>query len=153
MKKLLLLTLVSLLAVPISAQQYLTITQKDGQQFSFGFSDNPVVTYEGSDLILTTAKTVIQYPLESLLNFTFTDQTTSVQTLEGAAATVSKSENFVTIMGAKPETAVNLIGTDGKVLFSKKSDADGVVSFSIADLPDGIYIVKSESLNCKIVKK
>ena len=33
------------------------------------------------------------------------------------------------------------------------TDQDGSVTFSIADLPQGIYIIKSESLTCKILKQ
>ncbi len=54
-----------------SAQNYLTITQKDGQQFSYAFSDKPVVTYTETELVLSTEAIDIQFPLSGLQKFTF----------------------------------------------------------------------------------
>ena len=66
------------LTAPVFGQNYLTIQQKDGQEFSFGFEDKPVITYTDNDLVLKTTKTELQYPLTSLSKFTFTDTATEV---------------------------------------------------------------------------
>ena len=57
MKRLLLCFLVALLVCPVFSQNTLTIHHKDGQQFSFGFEDKPVITYTETDLVLKTTKT------------------------------------------------------------------------------------------------
>ncbi|MBO4500285.1 MAG: hypothetical protein J5732_08570, partial [Bacteroidaceae bacterium] len=65
MKRLLLLLLSALAIMPIAAQNTLTIHQKDGQQFSFGFSEKPVITYTENEMVLTTTRTTVKYPLSS----------------------------------------------------------------------------------------
>ena len=155
MKRLLFLLGAVLLAVPMFSQNTLTIHQKDGQQFSFGLADKPVITYTETDFVLKTTKTEVQFPLATLAKFSFTDVEDAVISIksDGKTAMLELDNYMVSLTGAKPDVAVTLIGPDGKVVGTYKTDADGSVTFSIADLPQGVYIIKSENLTCKILKK
>lgn len=147
-----LLLVTSLLTM--SAQNTLTIHQKDGSKFGYGFSEKPVITYTETDLILTTNSTVVEYPLSAIAKFTFTENETSVSDIrsEIKTPTLQLDNNTVQISGAEPLQAVSLIDTDGKIISAYKTDANGSVSFSITELPKGIYIIKTKSLTCKISK-
>ena len=155
MKRLLLCFTAALIMCPVFGQDNLTIHQKDGQQFSFGFADKPVITYTESDLVLKTAKTELQYPLSSIAKFAFNDVETSVAPSKDNKADVQLQIDsyVVNIADANPQVPVSVISSDGKTLSTYKTDADGSVTFSISELPEGIYIIKSESLICKIIKK
>lgn len=157
MKKLfcLVFLLLCVLMTHISAQNTLTIHQKDGGLFSYGFSEKPVITYTETDLVLTTAHIVVEYPLSAISKFTFTETETSVSGVETDVVTpiLELKDNTVYISGAKPQQTVTLVGADGKIVSTFKTDASGSVTFSIASLPKGIYIVKSESLTFKISKR
>ena len=137
MKRLLLCFLVALLVCPVFSQNTLTIHQKDGQQFSFGFEDKPVITYTETDLVLKTTKTELQYPLSKLSKFTFTDIDDAVISIKDDAnsAKLVLDNYVVNITGAKPGISVSVIGTDGKSLASYKTDDNGSITFSIAELP------------------
>ena len=155
MKRILTLLCTVLMAVPVFSQNTLTIHQKDGQQFSFGFDDKPVITYTDTDLVLKTTKTEVMYPLASLSKFTLTDVEDAVISIkqDGNTAKLELDSYMVSITGAKAGIAVTLIGPDGKTVGTYKTDSEGSVSFSIADLPQGLYIINSENLICKIQKK
>ena len=155
MKRLLSLLGAVLLAVPVFSQNTLTIHQKDGQQFNFGFDDKPVITYTETDLVLKTTNTEVQFPLASLAKFTFIDVEDAVISIkdDGKSAQLQLDNYVVSITGAKAGITVTVIGSDGKTIATYKTDSDGCVTFSIADLPQGIYIIKSEKLTCKILKK
>lgn len=155
MKRILTLLCTVLMAVPLFSQNTLTIHQKDGQQFSFGFDDKPVITYTDTDLVLKTTKTEVMYPLESLSKFTLTDVENAVISIkqDGNTAKLELDSYMVSITGAKADATVTVIGPDGKTLGTYKTDSDGSVTFSIADLPQGLYIINSENLTCKIQKK
>ena len=154
MKRLFILLFTVLLSVPSFSQNTLTIHHKDGQQFSFGFDDKPVITYTDTDMVLKTTKTEVQYPLSSLAKFTFTDLEDAVISIKDDKAAQMELDNYVvSITGAKSGITVSVIGSDGKTLNSYKTDTDGSVTFSIAELPEGVYIIKSENLTCKILKK
>ena len=149
---LILLIVTSLLTV--SAQNTLTIHQKDGSKFGYGFSEKPVITYTETDLVLKTAKTVVEYPLSAILKFTFTDSETAVSEIQSETKSpILQLDNYtVYISGAEASQLVSLIDINGKVLSTYKTDANGSISFSITELPEGIYIVKTKSLTCKISK-
>lgn len=155
MKRLSVLLCTVLLSVPLFSQNTLTIHQKDGQQFSFGFEDKPVITYTDTDLVLKTTKTEVQYPLASVAKFTFTDVEDAVIPIkqDSNAAQLELDGYVVSITGAQADITVNVIGPDGKTMGTYKTDSDGSVTFSIADLPQGLYIINSENLTCKILKK
>ena len=154
MKRLFLCFLVALLVCPVFSQNTLTIHQKDGQQFSFGFEDKPVITYTENDLVLKTTKTELHYPLSSLAKFTFTDVENAVAPIkDGNSAQLVLDNYVVSITGANPGITVSVIGTDGKSLATYKTDDNGSITFSVAELPEGTYVIKSESLTCKILKK
>ena len=138
----------------ITAQNTLIIHQKDGTTFGYGFSEKPVITYTETDLVLTTTKTVVEYPLSALFKFTFSNVETAVSGIKQDIQTpvLSLDNYMVQITGAKPSQKVSLIDIDGKVLSTFQTDANGSLSFSISDLPKGVYIIKSQSLTCKISK-
>lgn len=144
-----------LAALPLPARNALTIHQKDGSQFSFGFSEKPVITYTDSDLVLTTTGATVQYPLSSVAMLTFTDVGTEVEGIAADAVdtSVRMDEYTVSICGASPAKSVFLTDLSGKVLSTYETGRDGSATFSIAGLPSGTYIVRCESLTCKILKR
>lgn len=155
MRRMLLLLCVAFFIFPAMAQNTLTIHQKDGQQFSFGFAEKPVITYTDNDLLLKTSKTEVSYPLSTIAKFTFTDSETDVSDVVTDIKTpaLSLEDYMVNITGAKSDVTVSLIGADGKIICSYKTDKEGCVTFSIAELSEGVYIIKSENLTCKILKR
>ena len=155
MKRLLFLLGTVLIVVPVFSQNTLIIHQKDGTQFCYGFDDKPLITYSDSVLVLKTANTEVQYPLSKLSKFTLDDIDDAVISIKGGKSKAQLDlDNYqVSIKGAKSGTEVFVISSDGKNLATYKADEEGNVSFSIAELPEGTYIIKSESLTCKILKK
>ena len=155
MKRTLLLLCVAFLIFPAMAQNTLTIYQKDGQQFSFGFAEKPVITYTDNDLVLKTSKTEVSYPLSTISKFTFSDSETHVSDVVTDIKTpaLSLEDYMVNITGAESDVTVSVIGSDGKIICSYKTDTEGCVTFSIAELAEGVYIIKSEKLTCKILKR
>lgn len=155
MKRLIFLSGILLLSLPLLAQNTLTVHQKDGQTFSYGFSEKPVITYTDTDLVLTTTRTTVGYPLSSVAKLTFSDDETGVDavTEDASDARISLDSYTVRISGAKSGQNVFLTDTSGKPISTYETDQDGSVTFNIADLPQGIYIIKSDSITCKILKQ
>ena len=142
------------LTAPVFGQNYLTIQQKDGHEFSFGFEDKPVITYTENDLVLKTTKTEFQYPLASLAKFTFTELATQVNAVpvDFQNPTFAIDDYEINITGANAGINVSVIYPDGKIVGTYKTEQDGSVTFSIADLPAGLYIINSEKLTFKVLK-
>lgn len=155
MKRLLSIIIIAFLAIPIFAQNTLTIHQKDGQQFSYGFEEKPVVTFTDNDLIIKSSKTEVQYEMAKVAKFTFDDVEDAVIGIKAndTKSSLSLDEYTVCISGAKADVEVRLIASDGKQIQTYKTNQDGSISFSIAELPEGTYIISTESLTVKILKK
>ena len=162
MRKFLIAALALLMCAPMAlfSEEVMTIHLKDGSLIDFAFKYQPVVTFTETDVVLTTANGLrITYPLSKLTKFTFSAKDipgpTDVDEIKDDVrkVTFSVDEYNVSIDGAKAEMAVRLIASDGKVVGSYKTDKEGSLSFSIAELPDGIYIISSEDLTVKIQKQ
>jgi hypothetical protein len=155
MKRLLWCTSFALMSITLLAQNTLTIHQKDGQQLSFGFEDKPVIKFTNSEIVLTSAKTELRFQFANVAKLTFDDVEDAVVSIkaDGTKASITLDEYTVSISGAKVDAVVHLIVSDGKLLQSYRVGQEGTVTFSISDLPDGTYIISSESLTVKILKK
>lgn len=138
-------------------QNTLTIHLKDSRQLSFGFDKKPVVTFTDTDLVVKTDDVELNYGLALLHKFTFDTVETPVETdvdnPQESKSVFSLDAYTVMITGAKADMSVSLIAPDGKTLQTYKTDSEGILSFSIADLPEGLYIISSDSITCKILKK
>ena len=155
MKRLFFILFFAISISSLFAQNTLTIHQKDGQQFGFGFEEKPIVTFTDNALIIKSTKIEVQYELAKVAKFTFDDVEDAVIGIkvDDAKASITLDEYTVSISGAAADITVRLIASDGKQLQSYKTNQDGSVTFSIAELPEGTYIIVSESLTCKILKK
>ena len=135
---------------------YLTIHQKDGTEASFGFSEKPVITYTDNDLIVKTATAPeMHYALVTLSKISFSETPTSVIPVsEKKQAPVFRFDGYnVEISGVKADAAIVVVATDGSIVINSKADSDGCASVSIAELPEGIYVVKTDVISFKILKK
>lgn len=139
----------------VNAQNTLTVHQKDGQKLSFGFDEKPVVTFTDNELVVTSSGTEVRYPLSAVDKFTFNDKTTASEQIKEDVkkASITLDEYIVLLTGALPDISVSLVASDGKVLQSFRTDSDGSLQFSIADIPEGIYIISSNNINIKILKR
>ncbi|MBR4792198.1 MAG: hypothetical protein IK038_07685 [Bacteroidaceae bacterium] len=145
-------------SLAVRSQNVMVIHLKSGTIAELAFKYNPVVTFTETDAVLTTTvngrEIVVSYPLEKLTKFTFvTKDITAVDEVEDRNVQFLIEDYTVTITGAKPEIVVRLISMDGKQLGAYKTDKDGSVSFSIAELAVGTYIIASEDITFKILKK
>ena len=153
MKRLLIFLFISIISISVFSQNTLTVFQKDGQEFSFGFDETPVITYTDNDMVIKTSNSEVQFQLLNLHKFTFTEGSTSVKSVDTDKASFELDSYFVHISGAKAGIEVLVTCADGKSVGSYKTDTEGTVTFSIAELPNGLYNINSEQISFKVLKK
>ena len=142
------------LTLSLFGQNTLTVHQRDGGIFSFGFDDKPVVTFTDAALVVKTDRSEIQYSLSTILKFTFDVFETVVDDIrEDSKSSISLDDYMVLISGTKPGLSVRLVTSGGQLMKDYKTDSDGNLSFSVEELPAGVYVISSESINLKIMKK
>jgi hypothetical protein len=166
MRKFLVAFMALLLLAPLAlrSQNAMVVHLKTGRVVELAFKYQPVITFTDTEAVLTTnidgRIVVVSYPLAALTKFTFTtkDSTdpelpTQVEEVPVRDVSFFIEDYTVTITGAKADMVVRLISMDGRQLNAYKTDQEGSVSFSIAELPAGTYIINSEDITFKILKK
>lgn len=139
MKRTIILSLFSLFlsAASCFAQTTLNIHQKSGGIVGYAFSEKPVVTYEGSNLVLNTTKVKVVYPISDLEKLTFDN---------GELAEIES----VTMSDVKGKTFVY---TSNGVLLKELQPEEGTTHLLLEGLSNGVYIIRNGSTTYKIIKK
>lgn len=136
----------------------LVVWLKNGEKNMFRLSEHPVVSYADGAFILKTSRTEAEYKGSSVRKFTLLDEkddpAASVQEVkEKPNSHVYYSEDVVEMTGGKPNSRVNVYRLDGKRADTMETDAEGNLTFSVAQYPAGTYIIESETITFKISKR
>ena len=138
------------------AQNTVAIHQKDGKVTTFAFTEKPVVTYSGSDLVLSTTKTTVQYPVYLLKKLVFdvewTKSVSHIEEIKSSDIAFSFHDGSLTISGGKPSSIVTLYSVKGVKVGQYRLDADGRANIPTQGLGRDIYIVKTNRLSFKFRK-
>ena len=136
-KRILSFLLLCMAAVGVSAESTastLNINQKSGGTVSYAFSEKPVVTMSGNNVVITTTSTSVEYPISNLQDITFTAST----------------DGIVEVLTApKADGPTYIYNTAGVLL--KTIPAGQTFNFECAD--KGMYIIKNNNTTYKIIKK
>jgi len=151
-----LLALVALL-LPLSAMadtvQCLVLTESNGAISKFALAEAPVVTYSGSDMVVSCGAQTMTVGLEGL-TLTFGEmETTRIETVKDGVAESDRlqfSFGEASFEGLTPGALVSVYSIDGKMLTKVKADQDGRASVSLMGLPKGVYILRTPSKSFKI---
>ena len=131
MKKLLLITLVTLLAMPAFSQDLL-IRDKDGNEQSLNLDNLRKLTFEQGNLVATLYDgSATSYILSSISKMLFSDNTA----VEGIASDAT--------------LPVSVYDLSGRVIVSESSASPEAV---MEDLPKGIYLLRTGGKTIKLIK-
>lgn len=134
------------------AQNAISIHQKDGKVASFAFSEKPIVTYADNQLVITTTKTSVQYPLYLLqkIDFELTDATAIEQVKPDAKFRFTDGTLYIT--GGDPGSLVYIYSMRGTTEGHYRIDDAGNAVISLQSLSKGLYIVKTNHFTFKFTK-
>lgn len=138
------------------AQNAVAIHQKDGKVAMFAFTEKPVVTYSGSNLVLTTTKTTVQYPVYMLKKLVFdvewTESVSHVENIQMPEEQFYFHNGTLTISGGQPDAPVMLYSIKGTKVGQWRLDSNGRAEISLEMLGRDIYIVKTNRFSFKFQK-
>ncbi len=140
MKKIILFALLALGCAAGHAQNTLYIWQQTGEVVSYAFWEKPRITYADTNLILTTTKVQVEFPLSSVRKFTFNDVM-----IDDAIGTVRAT--------LKDEGPLSIYTLGGVLVKTVPAEASGRHTYSLDELPAGVYVVKSKTTSYKVVKR
>ncbi len=133
---------------------YKTIIVKtlDGTTMEYLMDRHTKVTIVKPNLVIETEGTVLKYELESMAQISYGKRfvPTGIKSAMSDGAPFKLADNSVKFNNLKLPTLVELFTLDGKLVISKT--LSGNASFSIAQLPSGVYLLKMNNETYKILK-
>ncbi len=146
----------TVLSVTLSAfateQNVVAVYQLDGQKTLFAFADQPEMTYTTTDLVLTTTKTSVQYPIAHLKKIQF--ETADMP--EGVDEVVkdkrfSFRDGSIVVEGGEPNSLVNIYTVSGTLTAQYRLDGNGDAIIQMHGLSGNAYIFSNGSLTFKFM--
>lgn len=144
-----------MLVVATWAQNAVVVYQADGNTATFAFSEKPVISYSGSDLVLTTTKTTVSYPVYLLKKIDFGEsweEATALDEVKAPDTRFSFQGGTLAISGGNAFSPVTLYTVGGTLVAHYRLDSAGSATIPVQSLGTGIYIVKTQRFTFKFRK-
>ncbi len=151
--KILLLLLAFLVSQAAMADDLvLQVWQADGKVMNINLNEQPVTTYSDGQLIITTTKTTVTFPLEQVVKYTYTDAT-GISSPEAVESKMSADGESITFTGLKANTPVYLYTVAGQLVKTVTATGQSKTTVSVSGFPVGVYVVKANGVTFKITKR
>lgn len=116
--------------------------------------DEPVISFVGDSIVVTTATTESRYDMTKVSYFNYeTTTATSIASVGDGGNGINVDGNHIAISGVPAGSAVNVFDITGKAYIKMKADEKGQCDVSLDDLAPGVYIVSAYKISTKITKK
>ena len=149
----LLLLFFATLTVVKADDRVLQVWLADGQVVSISLNDEPRTTYQDGNLVITTSKNSVTYPLEQVKRFTYVSLADGIDAPRAVGAAFSTDGETLTFTGLQPHTSIYLYNVAGQLLKTLDSGDRSKAVISASRLPIGVYIVKVNGGTYKIRKR
>ena len=131
----------------------LQVWKSDGQVININLNEEPKTTYSDGNLVITTTKTTVTYPLESVRRYTYASASTGIETPKSVSSVLSSDGETLTFTNLKAGTSIKLYNVAGQLLRTITSGAESSTTVSVSQLPTGVYVVKVNDATYKITKR
>ena len=133
-------------------ENILCVYNKTVKPIWFLLSENPKVEFLNGNILFSSSKESIQYPLDDFLKFTFESKT------ESGIGSVEKTKMSFTVFGGHllikngiANSKVYIYSADGMIKMASHIDREGRCSFDVTN--KGIYIIKNNKQTFKLLVK
>lgn len=140
------------------SELYFVVWLHSGARISFPFAEHPRLTYSDGDIVVTTSQEQFCYPHASVRKFTLTDEDIS----QGEATEIATAEreaqwqrhgDVMVFSACTPGERVIIYNATGQQIAQYSVSVDGTLQIPLSQFVEGMYIVKSESITYKFMKK
>ncbi len=146
--------IITMASAPAFAETtHVTVDLTDGTKFSYLLSESPKISYKADSLIVSgTARTAFE--LSKVDSYHFTDGTVSdAAVVESNEIRITYSDNsHVKVEGLQPKSSVVLYSVAGAAIQQVNASEEGMAELELPQAK-GVYILKTDSQNVKLIKK
>ena len=136
-----------------TVQNVVAIYPLQGEVALFAFADQPEVTYTATDLVLTTTKTSVQFPISNLRKVAFeqADISTDLDDIQTSKQYAFRDGQII-IEGGTPNALVNVYTIQGALVSQYRLDGEGNGTISTNGYSGAAYILTTGSITFKFMQ-
>lgn len=128
----------------------IVINQKSGNETVLELSDNPVITFSGEDMVVTTYFTTISIPIDDIVEYTVNESTTVGI---DSPSIVSHQNGQVPFHRISLDSKVSIYTIDGRRVNYLRTVDDSDKWLNLDRLPKGTYIICKGDKRIKVINK
>jgi len=134
----------------------LFVWTKDGSKSAYPFTDNPQISILDDFFTVSSTKMTVEYAAADVLRFTLEDGESVIDAINQPffmEPQMDIQKERVSMSQCVPNSLVYVYCMSGQLVQAVRADIEGFVSLELAGYSPGIYIVKTETMSFKIIKK
>lgn len=131
---------------------------ENGRYDVYAFDAKPKIIYDEGDLVIVSKNASVRYANEDVHKITFPDSGKQTSIAPVLADRISGGElhysgGEVCMRGLQPRSKVYVYSEGGKLQKVLKASDDGRLMLRLAEFASGIYLLKTDTITYKILKK
>lgn len=141
-----------------SSEYNFVVWLHDGGKVSFPLDAHPVVTHSDGTLVVSSVSNRMEYAHSSVCKFTLSAEdisqgdTTEIATIEFNARW-HRQGDVMQFSDCTPGESVSLYDASGRLLQQHVIGSDGTLQIPLSPFAGGMYVVKTESITYKFMKR
>ena len=128
------------------------VEDSQGVLVGYVFMDQPVWTFEGDNLVISTVGGTVQYPMSDVAKVFFRDVTPTGLLELDVDEMIRVIPDGVELTGFAANTVVTIHNLQGQQLGAYRTSQSGSLTISLADREQGIYLIHANKSTIKIKK-
>lgn len=136
--------------------KYVRILLTNGKTIEFTLNQKPVIKYGTATVTLTYDTGSMEYQMTDIQRITMGDRSaTGIDDIktDKTKGDIRYADGTFCLNGFEANSPVAVYDIGGKLMQTYRVSSDGSLSFSVATLPTGTYIVKAKSITYKFIKR
>lgn len=152
--RLFMLAVMVVMCAALSAAEYiLTVNRVSGTKNVFALSQNPVITFNGPKMSISSSIVTVTIPISDVTNYVISEETTGVEGVMADEGSASLEDGQVVFTQIGAGKNVNVVTPNGLSVLTVVADGQGRAIVGLNALPNGIYIVKSPKNSITVIKQ
>lgn len=138
---------------------YFVVWLHSDARISFPLAEHPVLTYSDGDIVVTTSQEQLIYAHNEVRKFTISDEDISQGGEVSEIATAEHSaqwnhqEDVISFSNCTSIKNVAVYNVTGQLVIQYNISPDGTLQIPLHQFDEGTYIIKTQSITYKFIKK
>lgn len=131
----------------------LTIEFTTGDTVEYSFNEEPQLYQDNDQIMLKTSKSSVSFDTKQISKCYLSEETdTKIAKLMVPDKKISLQDDFIFLSGFEQVEEIRLYTAYGRIISTFYVSSEGELTIPISNLSKGVYIIKTENVNFKILR-